>query len=147
MNPVPAASPNTEAETLAAAGRRLAALGLSPGSSGNLSMRTEYGFLATPTGAPLAAVRADHLSALDTEGGHRAGPAPTKGPHRPAVSRGAALVQSDQMSYRGFLAELLMAECADRACRRSERRAYCCYSVVSRGVREENTTHLKCGAD
>ena len=28
----------------------------------------------------------------------------------------------DQMSYRGFLAELLMAECDDRARRRSERR-------------------------
>lgn len=28
----------------------------------------------------------------------------------------------DQMSYRGFLAELLMAECEDRARRRSERR-------------------------
>src|SRR5215216_1231170 len=26
------------------------------------------------------------------------------------------------MSYRGFLAELLLAECDDRACRRSERR-------------------------
>ena len=28
----------------------------------------------------------------------------------------------DRMSYRGFLAELLMAECDDRARRRSERR-------------------------
>jgi DNA replication protein DnaC len=28
----------------------------------------------------------------------------------------------EQMSYRGFLAELLMAECDDRARRRSERR-------------------------
>lgn len=28
----------------------------------------------------------------------------------------------DQMTYRGFLAELLMAECDDRARRRSERR-------------------------
>lgn len=28
----------------------------------------------------------------------------------------------DQMTYRGFLAELLMAECDDRSRRRSERR-------------------------
>ncbi|MGP5676599.1 ATP-binding protein, partial [Brachybacterium alimentarium] len=29
---------------------------------------------------------------------------------------------AEQMSYRGFLAELLLAECDDRARRRSERR-------------------------
>ncbi|GAA2287131.1 ATPase AAA [Streptomyces ruber] len=37
----------------------------------------------------------------------------------PELADGAA---RDQMSYRGFLAELLMAECDDRARRRSERR-------------------------
>jgi DNA replication protein DnaC len=35
---------------------------------------------------------------------------------------GAFAAARDQMSYRGFLAELLMAECDDRARRRSERR-------------------------
>jgi DNA replication protein DnaC len=34
----------------------------------------------------------------------------------------ADLAMKDQMTYRGFLAELLMAECDDRARRRSERR-------------------------
>ncbi len=34
----------------------------------------------------------------------------------------ADLASREQMTYRGFLAELLMAECDDRARRRSERR-------------------------
>src|SRR6476469_1174210 len=34
----------------------------------------------------------------------------------------AEVAEREQMSYRGFLAELLMAECDDRARRRSERR-------------------------
>jgi hypothetical protein len=34
----------------------------------------------------------------------------------------AGAAAREQMSYRGFLAELLMAECDDRARRRSERR-------------------------
>lgn len=34
----------------------------------------------------------------------------------------AAVASREQMSYRGFLAELLMSECDDRARRRSERR-------------------------
>jgi DNA replication protein DnaC len=37
----------------------------------------------------------------------------------------------DQMSYRGFLAELLMAECDDRARRRSERRINLMYSATT----------------
>lgn len=34
----------------------------------------------------------------------------------------ATAAAHEQMTYRGFLAELLMAECDDRARRRSERR-------------------------
>ena len=34
----------------------------------------------------------------------------------------AATAAREQMTYRGFLAELLMAECDDRGRRRSERR-------------------------
>jgi DNA replication protein DnaC len=34
----------------------------------------------------------------------------------------AEAAASEQLTYRGFLAELLMAECDDRARRRSERR-------------------------
>jgi hypothetical protein len=38
----------------------------------------------------------------------------------------------EQMSYRGFLAELLLAECDDRARRRSERRITAAPSAGSR---------------
>jgi ribulose-5-phosphate 4-epimerase/fuculose-1-phosphate aldolase len=59
-------------------GRSLYLRGLSPGSSGNLSVRTAEGFLMTPTNASLGTLDADHLSVLDTAGNHVAGPAPTK---------------------------------------------------------------------
>ncbi len=42
---------------LAEWGRRLAALGVSPGASGNLSCRTQSGFLITATGTPLAEIQ------------------------------------------------------------------------------------------
>ncbi|MGW2477230.1 class II aldolase/adducin family protein [Streptomyces sp. NPDC001665] len=71
--------PHTDpAAALAAAGRHLAALGLSPGTSGNLSLRTAKGILATPTGRPLAALEASGLSLLDSGGRVRTGPPPTK---------------------------------------------------------------------
>lgn len=66
------------AEQVAATGRRLAARGLSPGTSGNLSVRTQDGFLATPTGADLAALDPGALSVLDGTGRHVDGPPPTK---------------------------------------------------------------------
>ena len=66
------------AEQLVRTGRRLAERGLSPGTSGNLSVRTEDGFLATPTGADLAALDAQSLAVLGRDGRHVAGPPPTK---------------------------------------------------------------------
>lgn len=45
---------------LAGWGRRLAALGVSPGASGNLSCRTADGFLITATGTPLGEIRPEH---------------------------------------------------------------------------------------
>ncbi|MFB4426502.1 class II aldolase/adducin family protein [Streptomyces sp. QL37] len=63
---------------LAAAGARLAALGLSPGSSGNLSVRVDDRILITPTGADLADVDPDGLSVLDLAGTHLDGPRPSK---------------------------------------------------------------------
>ncbi|GAA2980111.1 MULTISPECIES: class II aldolase/adducin family protein [Streptomyces] len=63
---------------LAAAGARLAALGLSPGSSGNLSVRVEDRVLITPTGADLSAIDPDGLSELGLDGVHLAGPRPSK---------------------------------------------------------------------
>ncbi|MEV5172637.1 class II aldolase/adducin family protein [Streptomyces flaveolus] len=66
------------ADELAAACRYLAALGLSPGSSGNVSVRTAQGFLTTPTGQPLGALTAQDITVLDPSGRHRDGPPPTK---------------------------------------------------------------------
>ena len=63
---------------LVAEGRRLAQRGLSPGTSGNISVRVEGGFLMTPTGASLASLEADRLSLLDGTGRHVGGDAPTK---------------------------------------------------------------------
>jgi DNA replication protein DnaC len=42
----------------------------------------------------------------------------------------------EQMSYRGFLAELLMAECDDRARRRSERRIKAAWFPRQKSLRE-----------
>lgn len=67
--------PRTE---LADAGARLAALGLSPGSSGNLSVRIGDRILITPTGADLAGIDPDGLSVLDLGGTHLEGPRPSK---------------------------------------------------------------------
>ncbi|MEV8565456.1 class II aldolase/adducin family protein [Streptomyces sp. NPDC051322] len=81
MRTLEPAKPQTDessAEALTAGGNHLAALGLSPGSSGNLSVRTATGFLTTPTGSSLAALTPDRISALDAAGQHRAGPPPTK---------------------------------------------------------------------
>lgn len=72
------ASPRQPAEEAVRAGRRLAERGLSPGTSGNLSVRTADGFLATPTGADLGALDAADLAVLDPTGRHVAGPPPTK---------------------------------------------------------------------
>lgn len=66
------------AEEMVRTGRRLAERGLSPGTSGNLSVRTRDGFLATPTGADLAALDASDLAVLDPGGRHVGGPRPTK---------------------------------------------------------------------
>lgn len=71
-------SGGAEAEELAAVCHGLATAGLSPGSSGNVSVRTVDGFLATPTGRALGGLGPGDLSVLDDEGRHRAGPPPTK---------------------------------------------------------------------
>ena len=52
--------------------------GLTNGSSGNLSMRVEGGFLVTPTNSCLGFLDPARLSLLDDTGQHRAGDAPTK---------------------------------------------------------------------
>jgi ribulose-5-phosphate 4-epimerase/fuculose-1-phosphate aldolase len=52
--------------------------GLTHGSTGNLSLRTDEGFLMTPTGSSLGALDPARLAVLDASGTHLAGDAPTK---------------------------------------------------------------------
>jgi ribulose-5-phosphate 4-epimerase/fuculose-1-phosphate aldolase len=59
-------------------GRSLFDRGLSPGTSGNLSVRLDDGFLMTPTNSSLGALEPGRLSHLDAEGGLREGDPPTK---------------------------------------------------------------------
>ncbi|MFK8254148.1 3-oxo-tetronate 4-phosphate decarboxylase [Ancylobacter terrae] len=59
-------------------GRSLFERGLTPGSSGNLSVRLGEGFLVTPTNACLGFLEESRLSRLDAAGRHLDGDAPTK---------------------------------------------------------------------
>ncbi|WP_129842018.1 class II aldolase/adducin family protein [Streptomyces sp. RFCAC02] len=67
--------PRTE---LAEAGAHLDALGLSPGASGNISVRDGDTVLITPTGGALAGLDPDRLSVLALDGSLLAGPKPSK---------------------------------------------------------------------
>jgi 3-dehydro-4-phosphotetronate decarboxylase len=80
--PEGAAGPRAEgadpARQVVEAGAHLDALGLSPGASGNLSVRDGDRVLITPTGTPLAGLDAGALSVLAPDGTHLAGPRPSK---------------------------------------------------------------------
>ena len=70
-----------DAEALCATGRRAVDLGLSPGASGNLSVKSGDLLLATPSGISLGALDPQHLAVLDTRTGEPRGsdgPRPTK---------------------------------------------------------------------
>jgi ribulose-5-phosphate 4-epimerase/fuculose-1-phosphate aldolase len=66
------------ARALCAAGRTLAAQGLTPGTSGNISLRAGDGFVMSPTNAALGELDAERVSVLDARGEHLGGDAPTK---------------------------------------------------------------------
>jgi L-fuculose-phosphate aldolase len=66
-----------EREQVAASARRLAGLGLTLGTAGNVSLRCGERILVTPTGAVLEHVRADEISIVDRDGASLDGPAPT----------------------------------------------------------------------
>jgi ribulose-5-phosphate 4-epimerase/fuculose-1-phosphate aldolase len=71
------------AEDIVRVARHLTARGLSPGSSGNLSVRVGDRVLLTPTGSSLARVRADELAVMTIgadgrRGEHVGGGTPTK---------------------------------------------------------------------
>jgi 3-dehydro-4-phosphotetronate decarboxylase len=59
-------------------GRSLFDRGLTPGSSGNLSVRLADGYLFTPTNSCLGFLEAGRLSKLDLAGTHVSGEKPTK---------------------------------------------------------------------
>jgi ribulose-5-phosphate 4-epimerase/fuculose-1-phosphate aldolase len=65
-------------ESLALHGRSLFERGLSPGSSGNLTVRLEEGFLVTPTGSSLGRLTPERICLLDGDGRHLSGDPPTK---------------------------------------------------------------------
>ncbi len=67
-----------ERAALCRTGARLAARGLAPGTSGNLSLRVAGGFLMTPTNASLGELDPRRLALLDERGEPLAGDAPTK---------------------------------------------------------------------
>lgn len=68
----------TDREALCALGQSLFDRGLTHGSTGNLSLRTEAGYLLTPTGSSLGTLDPARLSVLDAAGAHLHGDPPTK---------------------------------------------------------------------
>lgn len=65
-------------EELCRLGRSLFERGLTHGSTGNLSVRIDAGWLMTPTGTSLGDLDPGRLSLLDAGGSHVGGDAPTK---------------------------------------------------------------------
>jgi len=68
----------TEREAICAIGASIFARGLTSGSSGNISVRTEEGWLMTPTNASLGRLDPARLSKLDPDGRLISGDPPTK---------------------------------------------------------------------
>ena len=69
---------SVEAERLIRAARHLAARGLSPGSSGNLSVRIGSRVLITPTGSSLSRVESGDLAEVSLEDGGATSGTPSK---------------------------------------------------------------------
>lgn len=65
-------------EEICLAGKSIFDRGLTHGATGNISARTEDGWLMTPTGSNLGRLDPAHLSRLDLQGRHIDGDAPTK---------------------------------------------------------------------
>lgn len=65
-------------EEISMFGKSLFDRGLTMGSSGNISVRTEYGWLMTPTNACLGRLDPARISKLDHDGRHIDGDKPTK---------------------------------------------------------------------
>lgn len=69
---------NRQREKIVTLSRSLYERGLTAGSSGNISVRLEDGWLMTPTNACLGTLDPATISRLDREGRHIGGDAPTK---------------------------------------------------------------------
>lgn len=69
---------SVEAQAVVDLARSLYERGLTPGTSGNLSVLTGSGMLITPTSSCLGRLRADGLAHLDRNGEHIAGGVPSK---------------------------------------------------------------------
>jgi len=65
-------------DRIAAFGRSIFDRGLTFGSTGNISVRTDDGWLMTPTGSSLGNLDPVRISKLDATGGHVSGDKPTK---------------------------------------------------------------------
>ena len=65
-------------EAICALGAKLAARGLCPGTSGNISVKIADGWLMTPTNSSLGELDPAQLSKLDSNGKHVGGDPPTK---------------------------------------------------------------------
>jgi ribulose-5-phosphate 4-epimerase/fuculose-1-phosphate aldolase len=65
-------------EEMVALGRSLFDRGLSYGAAGNLSVRLDNGWLATPTNVSLGRLEPSELSLIDAQGKHAGGDRPTK---------------------------------------------------------------------
>jgi ribulose-5-phosphate 4-epimerase/fuculose-1-phosphate aldolase len=68
----------TQREAICAIGQSIFGRGLTAGSSGNISVRTDDGWLMTPTNASLGRLDPARLSKLDHDGRLVSGDAPTK---------------------------------------------------------------------
>jgi len=64
-------------QELVSQGAKLAACGLSQGTSGNLSARCGEGFLITPSGTPYEQIGPEHIVAVDRDGHWPAGQRPS----------------------------------------------------------------------
>ncbi len=65
-------------ERIASYGKSIFDRGLTGGSTGNISVAVDGGFLMTPTGASLGALDPAAISKLDEDGNHLSGDPPTK---------------------------------------------------------------------
>ena len=65
-------------EEICRLGRSLFERGLTPGSSGNISVKLDDGYIVTPTNASLGFLDPARLSRLDPDGRLLSGDAPTK---------------------------------------------------------------------